>query len=173
MLFNKVSKPLLAASALLLTTACVSDGTQTTAVPWNPHGKYKKVQHAPNYHYFPKDMEEVVIALDSGVLFDTGSAMLKPEATNTLNMAAKQIRRYASGPVWVIGHTDSVGSNMLNDKLSMRRAEAVGNWLSTHGDVSETIYAEGKGEKLPIATNATKTGRALNRRVEIRMTTMK
>ena len=66
-----------------------------------------------------------------------------------------------------VGHTDSVGSDAYNQKLSVRRAEAVKAYLVSKGIEKNRIYTEGKGEKQPVADNKTKEGRTKNRRVEI------
>ena len=69
--------------------------------------------------------------------------------------------------VIAIGHTDSIGSDAYNQKLSVRRAESVKAYLVSKGVEPNRIYTEGKGEKQPVASNKTKDGRAKNRRVEI------
>jgi OOP family OmpA-OmpF porin len=66
-----------------------------------------------------------------------------------------------------VGHTDSVGSDAYNQKLSVRRAEAIKAYLVSKGIEKNRIYTEGKGEKQPVADNKTAEGRAKNRRVEI------
>ncbi len=66
-----------------------------------------------------------------------------------------------------MGHTDSIGTDAYNQKLSVRRAEAVKAYLVSKGIEKNRVYTEGKGKKQPIASNATKEGRAKNRRVEI------
>jgi len=66
-----------------------------------------------------------------------------------------------------VGHTDSVGSDAYNQKLSVRRAEAVKAYLVSKGVEKNRVYTEGKGEKQPVADNKTTQGRAKNRRVEI------
>ena len=66
-----------------------------------------------------------------------------------------------------VGHTDSVGTDAYNQKLSVRRAESVKAYLVSKGIEKNRIYTEGKGEKQPVADNKTKEGRAKNRRVEI------
>ena len=69
--------------------------------------------------------------------------------------------------VVTVGHTDSVGSNDYNDKLSLRRAEAVKAYLAGAGIEATRVYTEGKGETQPLADNATAEGRAKNRRVTV------
>ena len=69
--------------------------------------------------------------------------------------------------VIAVGHTDSVGSDAYNQKLSIRRAEAVKGYLVSKGVEANRVYTEGKGEKQPVADNKTAAGRAKNRRVEI------
>ena len=66
-----------------------------------------------------------------------------------------------------VGHTDSVGSDTYNQKLSIRRSEAVKSYLVSKGVEKNRVYTEGKGEKQPVADNKTTEGRAKNRRVEI------
>ena len=66
-----------------------------------------------------------------------------------------------------VGHTDSVGSDAYNQKLSVKRSEAVKAYLVSKGVEKNRVYTEGKGEKQPVASNKTKDGRAKNRRVEI------
>ena len=66
-----------------------------------------------------------------------------------------------------VGHTDSVGSDAYNQKLSVRRAESVKAYLVSKGIEANRIYTEGKGEMQPVADNKTREGRAKNRRVEV------
>ena len=66
-----------------------------------------------------------------------------------------------------VGHTDSIGTDAYNQRLSVRRAEAVKAFLVSKGIERNRVYTEGKGEKQPVADNKTKEGRAKNRRVEI------
>jgi OOP family OmpA-OmpF porin len=69
--------------------------------------------------------------------------------------------------VLAVGHTDAVGSNEYNQKLSLRRAAAVKEFLLSKSLPADKIYVQGKGESQPVASNKTKDGRAKNRRVDV------
>jgi OOP family OmpA-OmpF porin len=109
--------------------------------------------------------EKVTLAAD--VLFDFDKSVLKPEGKNKLDDLAGKIRGINLEVVIAIGHTDSIGSDAYNQKLSVRRAESVKAYLVSKGVEPNRIYTEGKGEKQPVATNKTRDGRQKNRRVEI------
>ena len=109
--------------------------------------------------------EKVTLAAD--VLFDFDKSVLKPEGKAKLDDLAGKIQAIALEVVIAIGHTDSIGSDAYNQKLSVRRAESVKAYLVSKGVEPNRIYTEGKGEKQPVASNKTKEGRQKNRRVEI------
>jgi len=114
----------------------------------------------------PKPMaEKVTLAAD--VLFDFDKSVLKPEGKNKLDDLVGKIKGINLEVVIAIGHTDSIGSDAYNQKLSVRRAESVKAYLVSKGVEPNRIYTEGKGEKQPVASNKTKDGRQKNRRVEI------
>jgi outer membrane protein OmpA-like peptidoglycan-associated protein len=115
------------------------------------------------------------VDLAGDVLFDFGSAAVRPDAAAQLGKVAHVLRQKAGEKVQVIGHTDSVGSDEANQKLSESRAIAVMAWLNGHeGIPAGVLQARGLGEKQPVAHNAKPdgsddpAGRARNRRVEIR-----
>jgi OOP family OmpA-OmpF porin len=109
--------------------------------------------------------EKVTLAAD--VLFDFDKAVIKPEGKSKLDDLANKVKAINLEVVIAIGHTDSIGSDAYNQKLSVRRAESVKAYLVSKGIEPNRIYTEGKGEKQPVASNKTKEGRAKNRRVEI------
>jgi outer membrane protein OmpA-like peptidoglycan-associated protein len=103
-----------------------------------------------------------------GIYFDTGKSDIKPESAETLKEIATLLQKNPSLQIYVVGHTDNVGNLKDNIELSQKRAEAVVNELITKYKVSSTsLQAQGVGPLAPVATNDTKEGRELNRRVEI------
>ncbi|HDC4411249.1 TPA: OmpA family protein [Enterobacter kobei] len=108
------------------------------------------------------------IRLDSMSLFDSGKFVLKAGSTKMLVNSLVGIKAKLGWLIVVSGHTDNTGNPQLNQMLSLKRAEAVRNWMRDTGDVPESCFAvQGYGESRPAATNDTPEGRALNRRVEI------
>jgi len=109
--------------------------------------------------------EKVTFAADA--FFDFDKAVLKPEGKSKLDGLVGQIKDITLEVVIAVGHTDSVGSDAYNQKLSLRRAEAVKAYMVSKGIEANRVYTEGKGKKQPVADNKTADGRAKNRRVEI------
>ena len=99
--------------------------------------------------------------------FDFDKAVLKPEGKAKLDDLVGKIEGINLEVIIAVGHTDSVGTDAYNQKLSVRRAEAVKAYLVSKGVEKNRVYTEGKGEKQPVADNKTAEGRAKNRRVEI------
>jgi OOP family OmpA-OmpF porin len=109
--------------------------------------------------------EKVTYAADA--FFDFDKAVLKDEGKAKLDDLVSKMPGMNLEVIIAVGHTDSVGADAYNDKLSLRRSEAVKAYLESKGVEKNRIYTEGKGEKQPVADNKTKEGRAKNRRVEI------
>ena len=108
------------------------------------------------------------VSFGSDQLFDFVKATLKPSAVSALeDLVAKLKSATVLNSVHVVGYTDGVGSASYNQKLSLRRAEAVRNYLTEHGVPGDKVTVEGKGKSDPIADNKTEAGRAKNRRVEV------
>ncbi|KUQ81883.1 OmpA family protein [Enterobacter genomosp. O] len=115
----------------------------------------------------PKPVPKIV-RLDSMSLFDSGKFVLKAGSTRMLVNSLVGIKAKPGWLIVVSGHTDNTGNPQLNQTLSLKRAEAVRDWMRDTGDVPESCFAvQGYGESRPVATNDTPEGRALNRRVEI------
>ncbi|HCI6202531.1 TPA: OmpA family protein [Klebsiella quasipneumoniae subsp. quasipneumoniae] len=114
------------------------------------------------------------IRLDSMALFDTGKSTLKPGSTKLLVNSLLGIKAKPGWLIVVAGHTDSIGNDRSNQQLSLKRAEAVRDWMRDTGDVPESCFAvQGYGESRPVASNETPDGRAQNRRVEISLVPQK
>ena len=113
----------------------------------------------------PVAASKVTYAADA--FFDFDKSVLKPEGRAKLDDLVSKIKGINLEVIIAVGHTDSIGSDAYNQRLSVRRAEAVKAYLVSKGIERNRVYTEGKGEKQPVADNRTKEGRAKNRRVEI------
>ena len=113
----------------------------------------------------PPVATKVTYAADA--FFDFDKSVLKPEGKAKLDDLVSKIKDINLEVIIAVGHTDSVGSDGYNQKLSIRRSEAVKAYLVAKGIEKNRVYTEGKGEKQPVADNKTAEGRAKNRRVEI------
>ncbi len=109
--------------------------------------------------------EKITFAAD--VLFDFGKADVKPAGKAKLDDLASKMKDINLEVVIAVGHTDAIGSEAANQKLSVRRAESVKAYLVSKGVEPNRVYTEGKGKLQPVASNKTAEGRQKNRRVEI------
>ena len=106
--------------------------------------------------------------LSAAALFDFDKDTIKADARPQLDAIADRVRGLESvESVSIVGHTDSVGSDAYNEDLSMRRANAVKNYLLDKGVDASVMNTSGMGESQPVADNGSREGRAQNRRVEI------
>ena len=113
----------------------------------------------------PPVATKVTYAADA--FFDFDKSVLKPEGKAKLDDLVGKVKGINLEVIIAVGHTDSRGSDAYNQKLSVRRSEAVKAYLVSKGIEKNRVYTEGKGEKQPVADNKTKEGMAKNRRVEI------
>ncbi|WP_036221831.1 OmpA family protein [Maritalea myrionectae] len=113
--------------------------------------------------------DQIILNMPSNVTFQTDQSNVEPQFYETLNSVAVVLQNYPKTLVDVYGHTDSTGSDQYNLELSNRRAMSVANYVSGRGVDPRRIYVTGLGETQPIASNATESGRAQNRRVEIQI----
>ena len=135
----------------------VEDAVSDWAPPSPPPPVINKIIQSPE-----------TVRLDSMSLFDSGKSVLKAGSTKMLVNSLVGIKAKPGWLIVVSGHTDNTGNPQLNQMLSLKRAEAVRDWMRDTGDVPESCFAvQGYGESRPIASNDTVDGRALNRRVEI------
>lgn len=109
----------------------------------------------------------VSLIMSSDVTFATNSADINSGFYPTLNSVAKVLKEYNKTNVIVSGYTDNTGSAAYNQSLSERRASSVSNYLAAQGVSGNRLFSQGFGERNPIASNATASGRSANRRVEI------
>ena len=109
--------------------------------------------------------EKVTYSADA--FFDFDKSVLKPEGRAKLDDLVGKMKDINLEVVIAVGHTDSIGTDAYNQRLSLRRAAAVKDYLVKKGVEKNRVYTEGKGEKQPVASNSTAAGRAKNRRVEI------
>jgi outer membrane protein OmpA-like peptidoglycan-associated protein len=110
--------------------------------------------------------EGIQVTFPSGLLFDFDSDVVRSNAASNLNELARNLSKYGDSNLLIAGHTDAVGSSDYNQALSERRARSAARYLSAQG-VSTYIATAGLGEREPIASNGTESGRQQNRRVEI------
>ena len=120
---------------------------------------------APAVAAAPAGPSKVTYAADA--LFDFDKAVLKPAGKAKLDDLVGKVKGINLEVVIAVGHTDSVGAAGYNQKLSVKRAEAVKAYLVSKGIEKNRVYTEGKGLTQPVADNKTKEGRSKNRRVEV------
>jgi OOP family OmpA-OmpF porin len=115
----------------------------------------------------PAPVEEKIVL--NGIRFDFDKADIKAEFVPVLDEAVSVLQKHPGKKVTIEGHTDAIGSDAYNEKLGMRRANSVKNYLVDKGIAGDTLTTESYGETQPVADNKTKEGRAMNRRVEFKV----
>jgi len=116
-----------------------------------------------------RTVDGILVQLKDDLLFDTDSDVIKPEAVDQLAQLGDVLAKYPDDHIQVVGFTDASGRLAHNEELSQRRAEAVRKVLVERGVSEKQALALGMGPKQPIASNTTPSGRAKNRRVEVRI----
>jgi len=110
---------------------------------------------------------QLKLNVPSDISFDSNRANIKPELRAVLDPFASSLQGDPNVRVSIIGHTDSTGSDAINNPLSLERAHSVRDYLAARGVSASRIETSGRGEHEPIADNGSEAGRAKNRRVEI------
>jgi len=129
----------------------------------------KELQQIPGVEVTRPSENEIAVNLTNDILFDYNSYALRQESKSTLQNLADNFRKYPEEQISVEGHTDSVGSDESNQRLSEERADSVRDYLVDQGVTGTRITAVGFGKTRPKASNDTPEGRQMNRRVEIRI----
>ncbi|MCW7539590.1 OmpA family protein [Aquabacterium sp. A7-Y] len=111
--------------------------------------------------------QELLLRATGDAAFDSGRTGINARFRKFLDTLAEPLARAPGLQVRVVGHTDNVGSNAVNDRISLERANSARDYLVTHGVTADRISAEGRGEREPVAGNESAEGRAANRRVEL------
>lgn len=111
--------------------------------------------------------DQLKLNIPNDVSFDTNSAAIRPAMRNVLDPFANSSRGDTRSLIDIVGHTDSTGSDAINNPLSVNRAQSVRDYLESRGVVARNVQIAGRGSREPVADNATEAGRARNRRVEI------
>ena len=112
-------------------------------------------------------LQAIKVTFNSGILFPTNGSTLSQTSKNELSQFATKMSDMQDTDITIYGHTDNTGSDAVNEKLSAQRAESVATYLKSCGIAGSRMTTEGKSYSMPVADNATKEGRAQNRRVEI------
>ncbi|MBK0393111.1 OmpA family protein [Ramlibacter algicola] len=110
---------------------------------------------------------QLKLNIPSDISFDTNRADIKPNLRPVLDQFAQGLSQQPNTEVRIVGHTDSTGSDAINDPLSLRRAEAAREYLAARGVNPAQVLVAGRGSHEPVADNNSDTGRSRNRRVEI------
>ena len=116
-----------------------------------------------------RDSDDIRLIMPNDITFATDQSTVRPQFYRTLNAVATVLNGFPETQVIVTGHTDSTGSAAYNQRLSERRAMSVVQYLTAQGVNPARLEGRGMGETAPIVSNRTASGRAQNRRVEIRI----
>ena len=110
---------------------------------------------------------QLKLSIPNDISFETGRYDIQPNLRPVLDQFAQGLAQQSATEVRIVGHTDNVGSDALNNSLSVNRAQSARDYLVSRGVNASRISIDGRGEREPVADNATESGRARNRRIEI------
>lgn len=116
------------------------------------------------------DLQAIKVTFDSGILFATNKSSLNAASKTALSNFANSLKNTPETDVTIYGHTDNTGSQAVNERVSLKRAQSVADFLAENGIVASRTTVEGLAFSNPVADNATEAGRAQNRRVEVFIT---
>ncbi len=144
-------------------------GGSAGAIIGNKMDKQKKELEAINGAQVEgiNDGQAIKVTFESGILFATNQSTLNAASQNSLTSFATSLKNNPDTDVQIYGHTDSSGSDAINNPLSEKRAQAVQNFLASKGVSGSRMVSQGYGSTQPVADNTTAAGKAQNRRVEI------
>ncbi len=114
--------------------------------------------------------ENIMLNMPGNITFQTNSSDINANFYNVLNSVVLVLKEYNKTLIDVMGHTDSTGSDAINQPLSERRAASVGQYLISQGIDARRVATQGFGKSRPVASNDTPEGRSQNRRVELQLT---
>ncbi len=149
--------------------------SSTTVVTELHHNQEEKINisleklEEETVHFFQKEIEEKSYVNLYGIYFNANEHTPIDSSETTLLQLASFVKSSPSAKIEIIGHTDSDGDEKANLELSIKRASAIVTWLKDHGINTANVVAKGLGESQPIESNKTPQGRALNRRVELKV----
>jgi outer membrane protein OmpA-like peptidoglycan-associated protein len=127
----------------------------------------EKIARIPGTSVERVDERTLLVHFESDVLFDIDSAAIDSSGRDTLEQVSAVLEEYPKTAVVIQGHTDSTGTDEHNQALSERRADSVLRYLEGRGVDDDRMSATGYGETAPVASNASESGRRLNRRVDL------
>ena len=113
--------------------------------------------------------DELELIMPGNVTFNTNEYTIRPDFHSTLDSVSQVLYKFVDTRLMVIGHTDSTGARDYNYNLSNRRATSVSNYLASRGVDQNRLIVQGMGPDQPVASNETESGRAMNRRVELKI----
>ena len=119
-----------------------------------------------------REGDQIYLNMPGNVTFETGRAHIQGAFFDTLAAVTRVFKEFKQTNVKISGHTDSVGTEAFNQRLSEQRAQSVADYFVSQGIAAQRIEAYGYGERYPVATNSTPQGRSANRRVEIEIIPM-